>query len=572
MFQKILIANRGEIAVRIIRACREMGIKTVAVYSEADRDALHTLLADEAICIGPAPSTESYLDMERILTACVVMKADAIHPGFGFLSENARFAELCEKCNIRFIGPSAEIINKMGNKSEARKTMMAAGVPVVPGSKEPVYTVEEGLKTAKEVGFPVMIKASSGGGGKGMRVSRSEEDFEANFLNAQMESVKGFSDNTMYIERFVENPRHIEFQILGDRYGNVVHLGERDCSIQRRHQKVLEESPSAAISGELRKKMGETAVRAAKAVGYENAGTIEFLLDKDKNFYFMEMNTRIQVEHPVTVRVPIGTTIEEVVALAGGTTVKDPVYFIGGPMMGFIGSGSQPVTKTTNAVLVLPQDHYLVKRKRSKSSIDMKRAAACCCQCSMCTDLCPRHLLGHPIQPHLFMRAATCKDVQQPNIFINTFFCCSCGVCELYSCPQELSPRTLMLEYKNGLRANGLRAPEVTAVPVGEERSYRRVPMERLMSRLDLTKYNKEAPLDESVIPVKRVKIMLSQHIGAPASCVVKPGDMVVKGQMIAEPAKGLSVGIHASVNGLVSEVNEKYVVIETQEGRADNE
>ena len=318
MFQKILIANRGEIAVRIIRACREMGIKTVAVYSEADRDALHTLLADEAICIGPAPSTESYLDMERILTACVVMKADAIHPGFGFLSENARFAELCEKCNIRFIGPSAEIINKMGNKSEARKTMMAAGVPVVPGSKEPVYTVEEGLKTAKEVGFPVMIKASSGGGGKGMRVSRSEEDFEANFLNAQMESVKGFSDNTMYIERFVENPRHIEFQILGDRYGNVVHLGERDCSIQRRHQKVLEESPSAAISGELRKKMGETAVRAAKAVGYENAGTIEFLLDKDKNFYFMEMNTRIQVEHPVTEAVTDMDLIKEQIQIAAG--------------------------------------------------------------------------------------------------------------------------------------------------------------------------------------------------------------------------------------------------------------
>ena len=316
MFQKILIANRGEIAVRIIRACREMGIKTVAVYSEADRDALHTLLADEAICIGPAPSTESYLDMERILTACVVMKADAIHPGFGFLSENARFAELCEKCNIRFIGPSAEIINKMGNKSEARKTMMAAGVPVVPGSKEPVYTVEEGLKTAKEVGFPVMIKASSGGGGKGMRVSRSEEDFESNFLNAQMESVKGFSDNTMYIERFVENPRHIEFQILGDRYGNVVHLGERDCSIQRRHQKVLEESPSAAISGELRKKMGETAVRAAKAVGYENAGTIEFLLDKDKNFYFMEMNTRIQVEHPVTEAVTDMDLIKEQIRIA----------------------------------------------------------------------------------------------------------------------------------------------------------------------------------------------------------------------------------------------------------------
>ena len=280
-----------------------------------------------------------------------------------------------------------------------------------------------------------------------------------------------------------------------------------------------------------------------------------------------------EVEHPVTVRVPIGTTIEEVVALAGGTTVKDPVYFIGGPMMGFIGSGSQPVNENNQRGTGIAAGSLSRKReKRSKSSIDMKRAAACCCQCSMCTDLCPRHLLGHPIQPHLFMRAATCKDVQQPNIFINTFFCCSCGVCELYSCPQELSPRTLMLEYKNGLRANGLRAPEVTAVPVGEERSYRRVPMERLMSRLDLTKYNKEAPLDESVIPVKRVKIMLSQHIGAPASCVVKPGDMVVKGQMIAEPAKGLSVGIHASVNGLVSEVNEKYVVIETQEGRADNE
>ena len=242
MFDKILIANRGEIAVRIIRACREMGIKTVAVYSEADRDSLHTLLADEAICIGPAASSQSYLNMERILAATVAMKAEAIHPGFGFLSENARFAELCQKCNIAFIGPSAEIINKMGNKSAARKTMVEAGVPVVPGSKEPVYTVEEALKMAKEIGFPVMIKASSGGGGKGMRVSLSEEDFEANFQNAQMESVKGFSDDTMYLERFVENPRHIEFQIMADKYGNVVHLGERDCSIQRRHQKVLEES------------------------------------------------------------------------------------------------------------------------------------------------------------------------------------------------------------------------------------------------------------------------------------------------------------------------------------------
>lgn len=318
MFEKILIANRGEIAVRIIRACREMGIKTVAVYSEADRDALHTLLADEAICIGPAPSTDSYLNMEQILTACVVMKADAIHPGFGFLSENARFAELCEKCNIRFIGPSAAVIHKMGNKSEARRTMIDAGIPVVPGSREPVYTVEEGLKTARKIGFPVMIKASSGGGGKGMRVSKSEEDFESNFQNAQMESVKGFSDNTMYIERFVEHPRHIEFQILADRYGNVIHLGERDCSIQRRHQKVLEEAPSAAISDELRSRMGEAAVRAARAVGYENAGTIEFLLDKNKEFYFMEMNTRIQVEHPVTEAVTGMDLIKEQIRIADG--------------------------------------------------------------------------------------------------------------------------------------------------------------------------------------------------------------------------------------------------------------
>lgn len=318
MFQKILIANRGEIAVRIIRACREMGIKTVAVYSEADRDALHTLLADEAICIGPAPSAESYLNMEQILTACVAMKADAIHPGFGFLSENARFAELCEKCHIRFIGPPAEVIHRMGNKSEARKTMMEAGVPVIPGSKEPVFTVEEGLKTAREVGFPVMIKASSGGGGKGMRVSYGEDDFASNFQNAQMESVKGFSDDTMYIERFVERPRHIEFQILADGFGNVVHLGERDCSIQRRHQKLLEEAPSAAISKELRERMGQAAVKAAKSVQYENAGTIEFLLDKNKEFYFMEMNTRIQVEHPVTEAVTDLDLIKEQIRIAAG--------------------------------------------------------------------------------------------------------------------------------------------------------------------------------------------------------------------------------------------------------------
>ena len=318
MFEKILVANRGEIAVRIIRACREMGIKTVAIYSEADRDALHTLLADEAICIGPAPSTQSYLNMERILTATVAMKADAIHPGFGFLSENARFAELCKKCNITFIGPSAEIIHKMGNKSEARKTMMEAGVPVVPGTEEPVYTVERGMELAKEIGFPVMIKASSGGGGKGMRVSFSEEDFEMNFKTAQQESIKGFSDDTMYIEKYIEQPKHVEFQIMADKYGNVIHLGERDCSIQRRHQKVLEESPCIAISEELREKMGETAVRAAKAVGYENAGTIEFLLDKHKNFYFMEMNTRIQVEHPVTEMVSGLDLIKEQILVAAG--------------------------------------------------------------------------------------------------------------------------------------------------------------------------------------------------------------------------------------------------------------
>ena len=318
MFDKILIANRGEIAVRIIRACREMGIKTVAVYSEADRDCLHTLLADEAICIGPAPSTQSYLNMERILTATVAMKADAIHPGFGFLSENARFAELCEKCNITFIGPSADIINRMGNKSEARKTMMDAGVPVVPGGKEAVHEVEGARLVAEKIGYPVMIKASSGGGGKGMRISRGPEDFEANFQNAQMESIKGFSDDTMYIEKYIEKPRHIEFQIMADKFGNVVHLGERDCSIQRRHQKVLEESPSAAISEELRRKMGETAVLAAKSVGYENAGTIEFLLDKHKNFYFMEMNTRIQVEHPVTELVSGLDLIKEQIRVAAG--------------------------------------------------------------------------------------------------------------------------------------------------------------------------------------------------------------------------------------------------------------
>lgn len=318
MFQKILIANRGEIAVRIIRACREMGIKAVAVYSEADRDALHAQLADEAVCIGPAAASECYLNMERILSATIATKAEAIHPGFGFLSENSKFVEMCEKCNVTFIGPSAAVINKMGNKSEARRTMMEAGVPVVPGTKEPVFTVEEALKEAEKIGFPIMIKASSGGGGKGMRISESRDDFEENFSTAQRESVNAFADNTMYLERYVGRPRHIEVQIIGDRFGQVVQLGERDCSIQRRHQKMIEESPSCAITEKLRREMGETAVRAAKAVGYESAGTIEFLLDKNGEFFFMEMNTRIQVEHPVTEFVSGVDLVKEQIRVAAG--------------------------------------------------------------------------------------------------------------------------------------------------------------------------------------------------------------------------------------------------------------
>lgn len=318
MFNKILIANRGEIAVRIIRACREMGIRTVAVYSEADRDALHTQLADEAVCIGKAQSSDSYLNMDRILSATIATKAEAIHPGFGFLSENSRFVEMCEKCNVAFIGPSAEVISRMGNKSEAKNTMRKAKVPVVPGTKKPVYTVEQALEAVKEIGFPVMIKASAGGGGKGMRVAGNEQEFAKLFETAQQESVHSFSDNTMYLERFVENPRHVEVQILADKYGNVVHLGERDCSVQRRHQKMIEESPCIAISDDLRKKMGETAVRAAKAAGYESAGTIEFLLDQSGEFYFMEMNTRIQVEHPVTEWVTGVDLVKEQIRIASG--------------------------------------------------------------------------------------------------------------------------------------------------------------------------------------------------------------------------------------------------------------
>ena len=322
MFRKILIANRGEIAVRIIRACREMGIATVAVYSEADKEALHTQLADEAICIGPASAVDSYLNMEQILSACVAAKVDAVHPGFGFLSENSRFVELCKKCNIEFIGPTSEMMEKMGNKSEARKTMMQANVPVVPGTKEPVYDARTAKKLAEKIGYPVMIKASSGGGGKGMRVSESPEDFEENFKVAQLESVRGFADNSMYLEKYVRNPRHIEFQIMADKYGNVIQLGERDCSIQRNHQKVIEESPSQALTPELRAKMGEAAIRAAKAVNYESAGTIEFLLDEDKNFYFMEMNTRIQVEHPVTEMVSGVDLMKEMISIAEGNPLS----------------------------------------------------------------------------------------------------------------------------------------------------------------------------------------------------------------------------------------------------------
>lgn len=318
MFKKILIANRGEIAVRIIRACREMGIETVAVYSTIDKDAIHTKLADEAVCIGPAPSKDSYLNMEQIISATLATGAEAIHPGFGFLSENSKFVKMCEKCNINFIGPSAELIDKMGNKSEARVTMMKAGVPVTPGSKEAIYDADRGLELAREIGYPIMIKASAGGGGKGMRVARTEEEFSSQFNTAKKEAENAFSDGTMYLEKYMENPRHIEVQILADKYGNVVHLGERDCSIQRRHQKLIEESPCIAISEELRQKMGETAVRAAREVGYYNAGTIEFLLDGNKNFYFMEMNTRIQVEHPVTEMVTGIDLIKEQIKIAAG--------------------------------------------------------------------------------------------------------------------------------------------------------------------------------------------------------------------------------------------------------------
>ncbi len=329
MFSKILIANRGEIAVRIIRACREMGIQTVAVHSDIDQDCLHAQLADEAICIGPAKSTESYLNMQNILSAAVATGAQAIHPGFGFLAENSTFASMCEECNIKFIGPRASVIDAMGNKANARALMIAAGVPVIPGSSGTLETLEDAKREASRLGYPVMVKASAGGGGKGIRVVRNEEALEKAYESAKSETKAAFGDDTLYMEKLIENARHIEIQILGDAFGNVVHLGERDCSLQRRNQKVLEECPSPALDEATRAAMGEAAVRAAKAVGYESAGTIEFLYDTDGKFYFMEMNTRIQVEHPVTEMVTGIDIVKEQIRIAEGTplsfTQKDVV-------------------------------------------------------------------------------------------------------------------------------------------------------------------------------------------------------------------------------------------------------
>ena len=318
MFEKILIANRGEIAVRIIRACRNMGIRSVAVYSKEDQDSLHVQLADQRICIGEGPAKNNYLNMDQIIMAAKNMGADAIHPGYGFLSENSEFVRRCKENGIAFIGPEADVIDRMGNKSHARKTMMDAGVPVVPGTREPVYDAEVGKKLAKEIGYPVMIKASSGGGGKGMRVAENEDEFEFQFGMAQRESANAFGDDTMYIERYIQNPRHVEIQIMADGHGNVVALGERDCSVQRNHQKLIEESPSPAITEKIRKSMNHDAILAAKAVGYTNAGTIEFILDPKGTYYFMEMNTRIQVEHGVTEMVTGTDLIIEQIRVAMG--------------------------------------------------------------------------------------------------------------------------------------------------------------------------------------------------------------------------------------------------------------
>ncbi|EMF0615425.1 acetyl-CoA carboxylase biotin carboxylase subunit [Enterococcus hirae] len=322
MFSKVLIANRGEIAVRIIRACRELGIQTVAVYSQADADALHTQLADEAICIGPAKATDSYLNVQAVLSAAIVTKAEAIHPGFGFLSENSRFASMCEECNIAFIGPKSRTIDAMGNKINARRLMQEANVPVIPGSDGVLSTVEEALTVADKIGYPVMLKAAAGGGGKGIRKVLSKEELPQHFSSAQQESAAAFGNDEMYLEKIIYPARHIEVQILGDHYGHVLHLGERDCSLQRNNQKVLEESPSVVISQNKRDELGAAAVRAAKAVNYENAGTIEFLMDEAGEFYFMEMNTRIQVEHPVTEMVTNIDLVKKQIEIAAGQPLE----------------------------------------------------------------------------------------------------------------------------------------------------------------------------------------------------------------------------------------------------------
>ena len=316
MLKKVLIANRGEIAVRIIRACKEMNIKTVAVYSEADRTALHVSLADEAVCIGAAPSKKSYLNMKAILEAACLTGADSIHPGYGFLSENSRFAKICEEMGIKFIGPNYKLIELLGNKSKAKETMKRAGVPVVPGSDGLIYSKEQAISIAEKIKYPVMLKASSGGGGRGIRVAFTPEELEKEYDLVKQEAKVSFNDDSVYLEKFIENPRHVEIQILADENGNCVHLGERDCSIQRRNQKVLEETPSLAIDEKTRKKMGEVAVKAVKEIGYSNAGTIEFLVDKNKDFYFMEMNTRVQVEHPITEEVTGIDIIKEQLKIA----------------------------------------------------------------------------------------------------------------------------------------------------------------------------------------------------------------------------------------------------------------
>jgi len=322
VLDKILIANRGEIALRVIRACRELGIQTVAVYSQADRDSLHVRFSDEDVCIGPPPGRESYLNIPRIVAAAEVTGADAIHPGYGFLAENAEFAEICERSGLVFIGPTADQIRRMGDKAEARRTMINAGVPVVPGSKGALESAEEARSEAERIGYPVIIKAAAGGGGKGMRVAESADEIENTFSMARNEAAAAFNDARVYLEHFVDRPRHVEIQIMGDRHGNVVHLGERDCSVQRRHQKLIEEAPSPALTPELRAAMGEAAVRAAEAIGYSNAGTVEFLLSDDGQFYFMEMNTRIQVEHPVTEVVTGVDLVKEQIRSAAGIELR----------------------------------------------------------------------------------------------------------------------------------------------------------------------------------------------------------------------------------------------------------